>query len=57
MENYADYIQFPDTMINGNYVERYAFPDSTGMYTDSTAWYRTPEGYKVVDRTDAKLYK
>ena len=57
MANYADYIQFPDTMINGNYVERYAFPDSTGMYTDSTAWYRTPEGYKVVDRSDAKLYK
>lgn len=57
MANYADYIQFPDTMINGNYVERYAFPDSTGMYTDSVAWYRTPEGYKVADRTDAKLYK
>lgn len=57
MANYADYIQFPDTMINGNYVERYAFPDSTGMYTDSTAWYSTPEGYKVVDRSDAKLYK
>ena len=57
MANYADYIQFPDTMIGGNYVERYAFPDSTGMYTDSVAWYRTPEGYKVVDRADAKLYK
>lgn len=57
MANYADYIQFPDTVINGNYVERYAFPDSTGVYTDSVAWYRTPEGYKVVDRADAKLYK
>ena len=57
MANYADYIQFPDTVIGGNYVERYAFPDSTGMYTDSVAWYRTPEGYKVVDRADAKLYK
>ena len=31
MANYADYIQFPDTMIDGNYVERYAFPDSTGI--------------------------
>jgi hypothetical protein len=25
MANYADYIQFPDTVIGGNYVERYAF--------------------------------
>jgi hypothetical protein len=54
---YSDYIELPDTIIDGNYAKRYVFLDDTGAPIDSMAEYSTPEGYIVADRTKAKLYK